>query len=501
MDTAQASSQAILDALSEIAFTINSIQEPDRLLEKVLEIAMETLGAERGFILLTAEAAPDGFEVKASRNFTQQQLGDLVRPAARLSTSIVHEVLQTGEPVLLYEALQDARYRASESIVLQQIQSIACVPLRIRDRQTGAIYLDSLTRRGRFTRESLPFLNAFANQAAIALESARLKEGLRQENSRLRQEIQRVHGFDEIIGQSRRMQEVFETMSRVLDSDASVLIEGESGTGKELVARAIHYNGHRKHRAFVAIFCGSLPDNLLESELFGHRKGSFTGAVADKQGLFEVADGGTIFLDEVGDLSPHLQTALLRVLQEGEIKRVGDTKTRHVDVRILSATNKALRDLIKAGEFREDLYYRLNTISLPMPPLRQRRSDIPLLAHFFLEKYAVKKRSHIQGFEPEAMEALQDYPWPGNVRELENTVERAVVLAPGSVITVRDLRLPEHEKADPFEPGMTLKEVERRVVLRTLDEHEGNISESARVLGVSRRWLHYKLKEWESPEP
>lgn len=492
--------QAPLEALSEIAFTINSIHEPDVLLEKVLEIAMETLDAERGFILLTSDGHPEGFEVKASRNFTKQQLGDLVRSGPHLSTSIVHEVLQRGEPVLVYEALQDARYREAESIVLQQIQSIACVPLRIRTRQIGAIYLDSLTRRGRFTRESLPFLHAFAHQAAIALENARLNQALRRENRRLRQEIQRVHGFDEIIGQSRRMHDVFETMSRVLDSDATVLIEGESGTGKELVARAIHYNGHRKERPFVAIFCGSLPDNLLESELFGHKKGAFTGAVSDKQGLFEVADGGTVFLDEVGDLSPHLQTALLRVLQQGEVKRVGDTSTREVDVRIISATNKSLKALIKAGEFREDLYYRLNTISLTMPPLRQRRSDIPLLAHHFLDKYAVKKRSHIKGFEPEAMEALQAYPWPGNVRELENTVERAVVLARDSLITVHDLRLPDHEKADPFEQGMTLKEVERRVVQRTLDENDGNISETARVLGVSRRWLHYKLKEWESTE-
>jgi Nif-specific regulatory protein len=488
--------QTSLEALSEIALTINSIQEPDALLEKVLEIAMEALDAERGLILLTSEKAPEGFEVKTSRNFTQKQIGDLVR----ISTSVVHEVLRRGEPVLLYEALQDERYRETESIVLQQIQSIACVPLRIKSKQIGAIYLDSLTKRGRFTRDSLPFLNAFANQAAIALENARLYQALRQENRLLRQEVQRVHGFEEIIGQSGRMQDVFETISRVLDSDATVVVEGESGTGKELVARAIHYNGHRKEKPFVAIFCGSLPENLLESELFGHKKGSFTGAVADKKGLFEVADGGTIFLDEVGDLSPHIQTALLRVLQEGEVKRVGDTQTRHVDVRILSATNRPLKDLIKAGEFREDLFYRLNTISIMMPPLRHRRSDIPILAHHFLDKYASGKRSHIKGFDQEALDALQGYPWPGNVRELENTIERAVVLSRGDLIAAEDLRLPDSERIDPFEIGIPLKEVERRVVERTLKDLDGNISETARVLEVSRRWLHYKLKEWESPE-
>ncbi len=495
-DTVPGTPQTTFEALSEIGLTINTIQDPDELLEKVLAIAMETLDAERGFVLLTARDRPEGFEVKSSRNVTEEQLGDLVR----ISTSVVHEVLHTGEPILVFEALKDERYKETESIVVQQIQSIACVPLRIKNRQIGAIYLDSLTKRGRFTRASLPFLHAFANQAAIALENARLYRTLREENRRLRSEVQRLHGFDEIIGQSRPMREVFETITRVLDTDATVLIEGESGTGKELAARAIHYNGERKDKPFVAVFCGSLPDELLESELFGHKRGAFTGAVSDKRGLFEVADGGTVFLDEVGDLSPRMQTVLLRVLQSGEIKRVGDTQIRRVNVRVLSATNKSLKELIKAGEFREDLYYRLNTITITMPPLRHRRNDVPLLAHHFLDKYARGKREYIKGFAPEALELLQSYTWPGNVRELENTIERAVVLARGEFIQREDLRLPESITLDPFEPGLTLKEIERRAVLQTLKAHDGNISETARVLGVSRRWLHYKLKEWESPD-
>ncbi len=485
---------ASLEALSEIALTINSIQDPDVLLEKVLEIAMDELDAERGFILLTSEDRPEGFEVKSSRNVTEKQLGDLVR----ISTSVVYEVLQGNEPVLVYEALNDARFKETESIVLQQIQSIACVPLRMKSRQVGAIYLDSLSKRGRFTRDNLPFLTAFANQAAVAIENARLYASIREENRRLRQEVQRVHGFDEIIGQSRQMHEVFDTISRVLDSNASVLIEGESGTGKELVARAIHFNGDRKSEPFVALFCGSLPENLLESELFGHKKGSFTGAVSDKTGLFESADGGTVFLDEIGDLTPRIQTALLRVLQEGEVKRVGDTGVRKVDVRIVSATNKPLKGLIKDGEFREDLYYRLNTISITMPPLRRRRSDVPLLAHHFLDKYAKKKA--ITRFDDDALKTLQSYSWPGNVRELENTIERAVVMARGDTITSDDLRLPDEEDRDPFEPGVTLKDAERLVVERTLASCDGNVSETARVLDVSRRWLHYRLKEWQDLE-
>ncbi len=481
------------EALAEIALVINTLRDPEVLLEKVLEIAMETLEAERGFILLKAPQYPEGFAIRAQRNFTEQQLGEIVR----ISTSVVHEVLRTGQPVLVYEAQQDERYRKAESIVIQRIQSIACVPLRIKERLIGAIYLDSLSHRSRFTRESLPFLEAFANQAAVAIENAQLYQSLREENRWLRSEIQRLHGFEGIVGQSSAMREVFDTMARVLDTDATVLIEGESGTGKELIARALHYNGERKHQPFVAVFCGSLPDELLESELFGHKKGAFTGALSDKKGLFEVADGGTVFLDEVGDLSPRMQTALLRVLQEGEIRRVGDTQIRRVDVRIISATNKPLRELVRQGKFREDLYYRLNTIQITVPPLRHRRGDIPLLAHHFLDKYAVKKRAHIKGFTPEALEALERYHWPGNVRELENTIERAVVLARGEFITRADLRLPDTDGADPFEPDLPLHEVERRVVLRTLKRHNGNISETARVLGVSRRWLHYKLKEWD----
>ncbi|MEP0548952.1 MAG: sigma-54-dependent Fis family transcriptional regulator [Rhodothermales bacterium] len=494
---APSGAQTSLEALSEIAALINSMQEPDALLETVLEIAMQTLEAERGFVLLEdadgAESGTSPFAVGASRNFTDDQLDGV----KALSTSVVDEVLRTGEPVLVYEAATDERYSASESVVLQKIQSIACVPLRLRSRQIGAIYLDSVTQRGRFTRDNLPFLKAFAHQAAVAIENAHRVQTLREENRHLRQEVQRVHGFDEIIGQSPRMREVFETVGRVLDTDATVLVEGESGTGKELIARAIHYNGDRKAKPFVAIFCGALPDDLLESELFGHRKGAFTGATADKKGLFETADGGTIFLDEVGDLSTKLQTALLRVLQLGEIKRVGDTEVRRVDVRVLAATNRSLPVLIKDGEFREDLYYRLNTIQIELPPLRHRHGDLPLLAHHFLDQFATGSRARIRGFTPEALDALKRHRWPGNVRELENTVERAVVLARGEMIEKDDLRLPESEPAETvFEPGLPLKEVERRVVERALEEYDGNVSATARALDVSRRWLHYKLKEW-----
>ncbi|MGB3541516.1 sigma-54 interaction domain-containing protein [Rubrivirga sp.] len=488
-----------LEALSEIAAALNSARDAERVLDVVVDAALEALGAERGFVLLEAEGGDEPFEIRASRNFTGDDLAG-VRP---LSTSVVQEVLRTGEPVLVYEAEQDERYGGVESVVLQQIKSIACVPLRLRARQIGAIYLDAVKARGRFTREHLPFLRAVADQAAIAIESARREAALREENRRLLSEARDKHGFTEIVGTSPAMEGLFETLRRVIDTDATVLIEGETGTGKELVARALHYEGPRAKQPFVALFCGSLPDELLESELFGHKKGAFTGAATDKKGLFEAADGGTIFLDEVGDLSPKLQTALLRVLQTGEVRRVGDTATRRVDVRVVSATNQPLADLVEENRFREDLMYRLNTIRVELPPLRQRRTDVALLAHHFLDRYAVGPRERVEGFSADALDALKRHRWPGNVRELEGTVERAVVMARSSVVTAEDLRLPDAPASDALNlsPGMTMKEVERLAVEQTLDACDGNVSATARTLGVSRRWLQYRLKEWNEPEP
>ncbi len=503
MEEVKAHTPASLEALFEIALQINSIQDASALLDHVLEIATRSLQADRGFILLSNEEKSDGFEVQSTHNLTTEQLGDVVK----VSTSVVHRVLQTGEPVMLYEAMGDKQFGLARSIVVQKIRSIACVPLRIKNRQIGAIYMDCLTDRGRFKKENLPFLEAFSNLAAVAIENARFYQSLRNENRQLRSEIKQITGFDEIVGQSAAMRTLFDKINRLLDTDATVLVQGESGTGKELVARAIHYNGHRKDKPFMALFCGSLPDTLLESELFGYKKGAFTGANADKAGLFEVADGGTLFLDEVGDLSSSLQTALLRVLQEGEVKRIGENRVRHVDVRIISASNKTLEDLIEEGSFREDLFYRLNTITLVTPPLRDRPEDVPLLANHFLDKYAKGRRSHIKGYTPESIDLMQAYHWPGNVRELQNTIERAVVMASQSLIGIEDLglKLPDKPVAHKYRKiasdGATLKQVERLVVEDMLAKNEGNVTRTAQQLGVSRSWIHLRLKEWESSNP
>jgi len=482
---------SVLDALQRISHTINTLQEFDVLLEKILDIAVETVGAERGFILLSSETGE--LTVQTARNISDQNIQNLTS----FSNGVVRQVLQTGETLLSYDAQSDARFQEMQSIVMNQIQAVACVCLKIKERPIGAIYLDSINRRSGFTETSTLFLTTFANQAAIAIENAQLYKRLQEENRQLRKEAQKAHGFDDIVGQSLAMKQVYDIMSSVLDSDATVLILGESGTGKELVARAVHYQGLRRDKPFVALFCGSLPESLLESELFGHKKGAFTGAVSDKKGLFETADSGTFFLDEIGDISPRLQTQLLRVVQEGEIKRVGENHVRQVDVRIIAATNKNLAEKIKDGSFREDLYYRLNVINILLPPLRSRSDDMPLLTQHFLKKFSARYKKNLLGFSTDALHLLMRYHWPGNVRELENTIERAVVLAKGALISPAELRLVEAANGHLSLPsGMTLEQLARNLVEQTLREMDGNVTHAATRLGVSRRWIQYKQKQW-----
>jgi Nif-specific regulatory protein len=372
------------------------------------------------------------------------------------------------------------------------------VPFVLRGKIVGAIYLDSKNRREGFTDESLTFLKAFSNLSAIAIDNARLMGNLRDENYQLRTEVQRTYQFKEIIGSSRKMQEIFDLINKIINSDISVLLEGESGTGKELVARALHYNGARRDKPFIAQFCGNLSETLLESELFGHKRGAFTGAVSDKKGLIEIADGGTFFLDEVADIPASIQAKLLRVLQNGEFRRVGDTEIRKVNVRIISATNKVLAKEVETGSFREDLYYRLNVIAMRMPPLRERDGDLPLLVRHFLAKHSGGTDGNLKRVTPDAMRIIERYHWPGNVRELENSIERAIVLAGERDITFDELIIPRVSK--PMTGVRSLKDHEREFVMKTLEDLGGNKTKTANSLGVSLRWLHYKLAEWKGQD-
>lgn len=321
-------------------------------------------------------------------------------------------------------------------------------------------------------------------------------QGLVEENLSLRQKLEERYRFENIVAKSNKMQKIIELIKLVAKSNATVLITGESGTGKELVARALHSQNHRRGKPFVAVSCAALPESLLESELFGHERGAFTGAYAQKKGKFEFANRGTLFLDEIGEMSANIQVHLLRVLEEKAFTRVGGNEEIKVDVRIISATNKDLKGAIARGAFREDLYYRLNVVTIELPPLRDRKEDIPLLAQHFLHKFAQENQKAVTEFSLEAQEFLLSYDWPGNVRELENAVERAVILAKNSLIDVADLPHPSSSPAEAVPLGKSLRELEREHIRRVLQEAGGNYSQASRVLGISRMTLYNKARDY-----
>lgn len=480
------------NALFEITRTINSILDPNVLLEKVLEIAMTHLSAERGFVMLADNLSESGYTLVCSKNFNSKKASD----EFAASSSVVKSVLQSGEAVLTFDAMSDERFESSVSIMAQKILSIICIPLRAGERISGAVYLDSSKSRKAFTEDALKFLTVFGSLAAIAIENAQRISLLEKENVRLKNEVDVTHLFGNIIGKSEKWKKVLEITQRVLDVDAAVLITGESGTGKEVIARAIHDNGTRKGKSFVAVNSSSLPENLIESELFGHIKGSFTGASSDKKGLVEVANGGTLFLDEIGDLPLPLQAKILRLIQEKEYRRVGDSNNRTADIRIIAATHKDLKEEVKTSRFREDLFFRLNVIGIHLPPLRERKDDIPLLATYFVKRAAENYKRPIDGIHPEAMQLLLSNQWQGNIREFQNLIERAVVLCRGNTLKKEDFLFDSSDQSVLQKNAVTLADFERQLIESTLEEMNGNRTRTAEKLGVSLRWLQYRIKEW-----
>jgi DNA-binding NtrC family response regulator len=342
------------------------------------------------------------------------------------------------------------------------------------------------------------------DELLVVLDKVFEQQQLQRETRQLRARVRDRTAPNNIVGSSPPMQRVFEIVDQVAPSKATVLITGESGTGKELVANAIHQRSPRANGPFVKLHCAALAESLLESELFGHERGSFTGAMARKDGRFQLADGGTLFLDEIGEISPSIQVKLLRFLQEHEFERVGGTQTIRVDVRVIAATNRNLVEEVAKGRFREDLFYRLNVVSLEMPPLRDRRTDIPALSKFFLDRYTKENNKPIEAFAPETLDVLMAYDWPGNVRELENAIERAVVLANGSQIEPRQLPpnvRPKHVPSGmPMIPGATMAEIEKHAILETLKATGGSTSKAADILGISVRTIQYRLHQYnEAP--
>jgi transcriptional regulator with GAF, ATPase, and Fis domain len=436
-----------------------------------------------------------------------------------LTRSVAKRVVQGRAAVLAADAPREAL--GSESLLGANIRSTIGVPLWKGDDILGVLQVDNRDAPAMFDRRDVELLGVLARGASLAVANARLiqkltlaEEQLRKENQFLRGRERSRAGELRIVGESRRMEQVLSQLSKVVDTRVTVLVEGETGTGKELFASAIHYRSQRRDKLFVAQNCAAFPENLLESELFGHKRGAFTGATEEKKGLFEVADGGTLFLDEVGEMPLSLQAKLLRVLQEGEVRPIGAASARRVNVRIVAATNRNLEKEVAAGRFREDLYYRLKVFPLRVPPLRERREDIALLAKHFLEKYTREFGRELAGFTQPALELLRAYDWPGNVRELENEVQRAVIQAEGEAFVTPELlsarvRKNEGNTLPPSAPDTddesteadasgTLREmmdrVEKRILVQTLALHGNNKTAAAKALGITREGLHKKLK-------
>ncbi len=466
-----------------------------RLTSELLDAVMEVTRAEKGFLILLENGE---LQVRAARNLAQEDVTDA---AARVSDSIIQKVVRTRRPVIVADALHDREWSGSSSVVNLKLCSVMCAPLLERGEPFGVLYLGNDSVVNLFEPKDLEALTVFAAQASLLLQNAQLLDGLRRENVALREAAQERR-FGDLVGAGESMREVFRRIEKVAATDVSVLVTGETGTGKELVAREIHRRSPRERGPFVAVNCGAIPEALLESELFGHVRGAFTGAVANRLGRFQAASGGTLFLDEVGEMPPQLQVKLLRALQERSVTRVGDTRPEPVDIRVIAASNRVLEDEIARGAFREDLYYRLNVVSIRLPPLRERGEDVLTLARFFLQQYAKEYASRVRGFAPGAVLALRRYPWPGNVRELENRVKKAVVLADKGLISAGDLDL----AADLLAPVVPLQqakdEFQRRYINEVLARNGGNRTKTAKELGVDPRTIFRHLEsERRGQEP
>ncbi len=478
-------------ALLRLGATLQSSDTLAGLEEQALQLIIEAIPADSAAILLTGSRADQFLSLYGRRRDGSEHVS--------VSRSVIAHVLTNRAAILTNDA---PRVMPSQSLIESHAQSLMCVPLLSSSRALGVIYLASVGQ-SRFEPSHLELLTAMAAMLALPLESTRRLEWLENENRRLRADID---DGSRLIGESDAMKQVHDFIARVARSDSTLLIRGESGTGKELIAHAIHRSSRRSKGPLVAINCAALRSELLESELFGYEKGAFTSAIATRKGKLEIADGGTLFLDEVGELNPDLQAKLLRVLQEREFERVGGTRAIKVDVRIIAATNRNLEHAMREGRFREDLYYRLNVVSMEAPPLRRRGQDAVELARYFAARYALRYNSRIRGIAADAEKCIADYEWPGNVRELQNAIERAIVLGSSEMISPDDL--PETileattpKAAPPVFFHDVVRETKRRTIHNALQQTGGNHAEAARVLGVNRTYLHRLIRSLGVEEP
>ncbi|MBU0473952.1 MAG: sigma 54-interacting transcriptional regulator [Bacteroidetes bacterium] len=474
------------DALYELNQLINSEVIKDSLIEQALDLVINVINAERG-LFTKYDSEKKDFSIISARNVEQEN----IKVLSNFSSNMLQEVIDKKEPVLYHDLQSDPHASQYDSVQLQNIKSVIGVPIIQNENVWGVILADSQKDRKEFTEENLSFLKFFSNLFSSALERVDFVERIQDENLILLNQLQANEQLPDMIGNSDAMRKVAKLFHKVAQSDATVLIYGESGTGKDLAAKAIHKLSKRKDYPYLAQFCGSIPDSLLESELFGYKKGAFTGANSDKKGLLEVANKGTFFFDEIADISSPLQAKLLRVLENKEIIRLGDTSVKQIDVRIVVATNKSLEKLVENGEFREDLFYRLNVFPIKLPPLRERREDIPLLVNHFVNELSNNELK----IDSNAMKLMQQYQWPGNIRQLRNVIQRAVILCNSNRIEAEHIIIENGKNGDGF--SGTLKDYEMQILKKRLEEFDGNRTAAAKSLGVSVRWVQNKIKEME----
>jgi transcriptional regulator with GAF, ATPase, and Fis domain len=484
-----------LRKLYEFSQGLMHIRDFSELLRALMDAVVDVTHADKGFLLLVRDTGP---EIAVARNLRQEDIANGVR---HLSDSIVSKVLQQRRPLIVSDALHDAEFASSESVMNLKLCSVMCAPLIAQGELLGLLYVGNDNVVNLFEEHSLDVLTIFAGQASMILQSALLLDQLKVDRDRLQEKLDHKR-FGDIVGSCPGLVEVFKKVEKVATTDISVMITGETGTGKELIAREIHTRSPRKNGPFVVVNCGAIPENLMESELFGHVRGAFTGAVATRLGKFQQADGGTLFLDEIGEMPVSLQVKLLRALQERIVVKVGDSKPERCDIRVVAATHRNLEERIRTGEFREDLYYRLNVVNLHLPPLRERGDDVIVIAKFLLAKYSEEYGAKVKGFTPNALIAMRKYSWPGNVRQLENRIKKALVLCDRTLIGPEDLDLfPE-----ALEPIMSLaqarEDFQRRYILEVLERNNGNRTKTARDLGVDPRTIfRYLEREPDAPEP
>ena len=522
-----------LSTLEQVSQILGSGLDLEGLFGEVMTVLGERLGFGRAALVMR-DVATEGLRIAAAIGLSDDEIA---RGRYEMGEGVTGRVVASGEPCILADVANEPvflnRTGALGASAGGSKTSFICIPIKMREQVEGAIsaakpFVDDATLAA-----DARLLSIIAGNVAQAIQLNELvkieKDQWREETEQLRENLRSKYRFDNIIGTSGAMMDVFATIGQVAASRATCLLLGETGTGKELIAKAIHYNSPRRDRAFVRVNCGALSETLLESELFGHVKGSFTGAVRDKQGRFEAADGGTIFLDEIGTIDTQLQVKLLRVLQEREFERVGDHRSVRVDVRVIAATNLDLQEEVRKGTFREDLYYRLNVVTVYLPPLRNRREDIPQLIDHFLDKYNRENDRNLHKISRELMNTLLRYPWPGNVRELENAIERAVVLSTsdeftedllpiqirmfaqqgrdkGMAETIESLARKLSEQAieeyamregEIYE--LVVGEVEKQLIAKALDRHNGVKTRSADFLGINRNTLNKKVKDLSIP--